>query len=176
MLCDTCRRTHLLDVHRESKVELEILESYLQIINKKRLQMDEITKEYDEMRDHIRNYTNQMIENLEQQRDEALQIIDERQHANDEMFWTRNGFDNGEKLDFFVSLAEIAKRKLSAKNITDKDLMELSDNLQTIPDVSEDLIESIEFSKLNLQLDQTIFGKELIRVYENKLTPTTVKT
>ncbi|CAF3816884.1 unnamed protein product [Rotaria sp. Silwood1] len=28
MLCDTCRRTHLLDIHRESKIQLDLLESH----------------------------------------------------------------------------------------------------------------------------------------------------
>ena len=48
---------------------------------------------------------NKLIHEIEQQRDQALQILNERQHSNDEAFWTGNGFDNGEKLDFFISLS-----------------------------------------------------------------------
>jgi hypothetical protein len=169
MLCETCRRTHLLDVHRESKIQLEILDSYLCSINKKRLQMDEIAREYDDMRQRIKDYVQKLIHEIEQQRDHALQILNERQHANDEAFWTGNGFDNGEKLDFFVSLLETGKKKLLAKNITDKDLMELSDNLQTMPDINEKTIESINFAQLILELDETFPMKQFIRICDQEL-------
>jgi hypothetical protein len=173
MLCETCRRTHLLDVHRESKIQLDILETHLHLINEKHLQMDKLTQEYDDMREQIKNYVDRLIHEIERQRDYALQILDERQHANDEAFWTGNGFDNGEKLDFFISLVEIGKKKLSAKNITDKDLMELSDNLQTMPNINEKTIESINFSQLNLELDETLSMKQFIHVYDNDLSTMT---
>jgi len=164
MLCETCRRTHLLDVHRESKLQLDLLESRIQLINKKRLEMDKKAHEYDDIRQRIDNYVKRLIHEIEQQRDQALQILNERQHSNDEAFWTGNGFDNGEKLDFFISLVQTGQKKLLAKNITDKDLMELSDNLQTMPDVNEKLIESIQFSQLILELDESFSTKQFIRV------------
>ncbi|UJR30216.1 hypothetical protein I4U23_017754 [Adineta vaga] len=166
MLCETCRRTHLLDVHRESKLQLNTLESRIELINKKRLEMDKKAEEYDEIRQRIQMYVQRFIHNIEQQRDQALQILNERQHANDEAFWTGNGFDNGEKLDFFNSLLRTGQKKLFAKNITDKDLMDLSDNLQTMPDVNEKLIESIQFTQLSLELDETYTNKQLIRVFD----------
>jgi len=125
------------------------------------------------MRQHIKAYIERLIHEIEQQRNQALQILDERQHSNDETFWTGNGFDNGEKLDFFVSLLETGKRKLLAKNITDRDLIELSDNLQTIPDVNEKIIESMNFAQLSLILDETLLKKEFIRVYDNDLSTMT---
>ncbi|CAF2367737.1 unnamed protein product [Rotaria sp. Silwood2] len=173
MLCETCRRTHLLDVHRESKIQLDILDSHLRLINEKRLQMDKISQKYDDMRQHIRNYVERLIREIEQQRDHALDIINDRQQSNDEAFWTGNGFDNGEKLDFFISLLETGQKKLSAKNITDKELMELSDNLQTIPDVHEETIESIHFSQLSLELDEKFPMKQFIHIYDNDIPTTT---
>jgi hypothetical protein len=167
MLCETCRRTHLLDVHRESKMQLEILDSRLNLINEKRLEMDKISQEYDDIRQHIKTYVERLIHEIEQQREQALQMIDERQHSNDEAFWIGNGFDNGEKLDFFVSLVDTGKKKLAAKNITDRDLMELSDNLQTMPDVNEKTIQSINFAQLSLALNETFSMKPFIRVYDN---------
>ncbi|CAF0839211.1 unnamed protein product [Rotaria sp. Silwood1] len=176
MLCDTCRRTHLLDVHRESKVQLDILDSRLRLINEKRLQMDNISQKYDDMRQHIRNYVERLIREIEQQRDDALHILNDRQQSNDEAFWAGNGFDNGEKLDFFISLFETGQKKLSAKNITDKELMELSDNLQTIPDVHEETIESIDFAQLSLELDETFPLKQFIRVYDDDVSTMTTNT
>jgi len=173
MLCETCRQTHLFDVHRESKIQLDILDSNLRLINEKRLQMNKITREYDNMREHIKDYMERLIYEIEEQCDHALQFLDEQQHANDEAFWTGNGFDNDEKLDFFVSLVETGKRKLSAKNITDKDLMELSDNLQTMPDINAKTIESIDFTQLTLELDETLPVKQFIRIYDNDLSTTT---
>jgi hypothetical protein len=166
MLCDTCRRTHLLDVHRESKLQLDLLESRIQLINKKRLEMDKKAQEYDDIRQRIENYVQRLIHEIEQQRNQALQILNERQHSNDEAFWTRNGFDNGEKLDFFISLVQTGQKKILAKNITDKDLIELSDNLQTMPDVNEKLIELIKFSQLILELDESVLTKQFIHVYD----------
>jgi len=164
MLCETCRRTHLLDVHRESKLQLTILESRIDLINKKRAEMDKIAREYDDIRQGIENYVQRFIQEIERQRDQAFKILHDRQHANDEVFWAGNGFDNGEKFDFFNSLLQTGQQKLSAKNITDKDLMELSDNLLTMPDINEKLIELIQFTKLILQLDETILTKQFIRV------------
>jgi hypothetical protein len=172
MLCETCRRTHLLDVHRESKIQLDLLESRIHLINKKRLEMDKQIQEYDDIRKRINNYVQHLIHDIEQQRDQALKILNERQHANDEAFWRGNGFDNGEKLEFFISLIQTGQMKLSAKNITDKDLMELSDNLQTMPDVNEKLIDLIQFSKLILELDESFSNQQLIRVYDQKETTT----
>jgi hypothetical protein len=164
MLCDTCRRTHLLDVHRESKLQLDLLESRINLINKKRLELDKTTHEYDDIRQRIDNYVQCLLHNIEKQRELALQILNERQHSNNEAFWIGNGFDNGEKLDFFISLVETGQKKLLAKNITDKDLMELSDNLQTMPDVNEKLLELIKFSELILELDESFSTKQFIRV------------
>lgn len=164
MLCETCRRTHLLDVHRESKMQLDTLDSHLRIINKKRFEMDKIANDYDMMRQQIETYVKRLVNEIEEQREQALQTINERQQANEEAFWTGNGFDNGEKLDFFISLLETGQKKLSAKNITDKDLMELSDNLHTIPDVNEKLIEAMTFAQLSLVLDETFSAKQLIRI------------
>jgi hypothetical protein len=164
MLCDTCRRTHLLDVHRESKIQLDLLQSRIHLINKKRLEMDKKAEEYDLIRQNIDNYVQNLINHIEEQRNQALQILNERQHSNDEAFWTGNGFDNGEKLDFFISLVETGQKKLLAKNITDKDLIELSDNLQTMPNVNEKLIELIQFSQLILELDESFLKKQFIRV------------
>jgi hypothetical protein len=172
MLCETCRRTHLLDVHRESKIQLDLLESRIHLINKKRLEMNKQIQEYDDIRKRINNYVQHLIHDIEQQRDQALKILNERQHANDETFWRGNGFDNGEKLEFFISLVQTGQMKLSAKNITDKDLMELSDNLQTMPDVNEKLIDLIQFSKLILELDESFSNQQLIRVYDQKETTT----
>ncbi|CAF0790988.1 unnamed protein product [Rotaria sordida] len=172
MLCETCRRTHLLDVHRESKIQLDILDLRLRLINEKRFQMDKITEKYDDMRQHIKNYVERLICEIEQQRDHALHIINDRQQSNDDVFWTGNGFDNSEKLDFFISLFETGQKKLTAKNITDKELMELYDNLQTIPDVNEDIIESIDFTQLSLELDETFPMKQFIRVYDNDISST----
>lgn len=166
MLCDTCRRTHLLDVHRESKIQLELLQSRLDLINKKRLEMDKHAEEYDNIRQRIDRYVQQVIHRLEQQRHQAMLLLDERQHGNDEAFWSGNGFDNGEKLDFFISLLQTGQKKLLAKNITDRDLMELSDNLQTIPDINEQSIDSIRFTQLVLELDQTFSNRKLIHVSE----------
>jgi hypothetical protein len=168
MLCETCRRTHLLDVHRESKVQLDLLESRIHLINKKRLEMDKQACEYDDIRQRIDNYVQHLIHEIEQQRDQALQILNQQQHIDDVAFWTGNGFDNGEKLDFFISLLQTGQKKLLAKNITDKDLMELSDNLQTMPDVNEKLIDLIQFSKLLLELDESFSTKQFIRVYHEK--------
>jgi hypothetical protein len=170
MLCDTCRRTHLLDVHCESKLQLDLLESRINLINKKRLEMDKKAQEYDDIRQCIDNYVQRLINEIEQQRNQALQILNERQHADDEAFWTGNGFDNGEKLDFFISLVQTGQKKLLAKNITDKDLIELSDNLQTMPDVNEKLIDLIQFSKLILELDESFSTKQFIHVYDQKET------
>ncbi len=164
MLCETCRRTHLLDVHRESKLQLTILESRIDLINKKRAEMDKIAREYDDIRQGIENYVQRFVQEIERQRDQAFKILHDRQHANDEVFWAGNGFDNGEKFDFFNSLLQTGQQKLSAKNITDKDLMELSDNLLTMPDINEKLIALIQFTKLILQLDETILTKQFIRV------------
>lgn len=164
MLCETCRRTHLLDVHRESKIQLDLLETRINLINKKRLEMDKRAHEYDDMRQRIDNYVQRLINQIEQQRLQALQILNERQHANDEAFWSGNGFDNGEKLDFFTSLVQTGQKKLLAKNITDKELMEISDNLQTMPDINEKLIELIEFSQLILELDESFSTKQFIRI------------
>lgn len=166
MLCETCRRAHLLDVHRESKQQLEILESRLDLINQKRLEMDQLSQEYDNIRRNINNYVDKLLYAIKEQRDRALQILDERQHLNDEAFWTQNGFDNGEKLDFFVSLLEIGQKKLSAKNITDKELIDLFDNLQTIPDIDEKVIKSMNFAQLSLKLDETIIEKQFIHVFD----------
>ena len=168
MLCETCRRTHLLDVHRESKAQLDVLEARLRLINDKRVEMEKLAHDYDQMRDDIRHYAEQCRHEIEQQRDQALQLLDERQHANDQSFWTSNGFDNGEKLDFFITLAENGKKKLSAKNITDRDLMELADNLQSMPDVDEKTIELIQFASLALQFDQTFPMKRYIHVYDQE--------
>ena len=167
MLCETCRRTHLLDVHRESKVQLDTLELRLRLINDKRLELDKIAGDYDQMRQQIGDYVERLMTEIEQQRDHALQTLDEQQHANDEAFWTGTGFDNGEKLDFFVSLVDTGKKRLAAKNITDKDLMELSDNLQTIPDVDEKMIESIHYTPLSLTLNETLLSKQYVRVHEH---------
>jgi len=164
MLCDTCRRTHLLDVHRESKIQLDLLETRINLINKKRLEMDQRAQEYDDMRQRIDNYVQRLINQIEQQRLQALQILNERQHANDEVFWSGNGFDTGEKLDFFTSLVQTGRKKLLAKNITDKELMEISDNLQTMPDINEKLIELIQFSQLILELDESFSTKQFIRM------------
>ncbi|CAF3816901.1 unnamed protein product [Rotaria sp. Silwood1] len=109
------------------------------------MEMDKITKEYDNIRERIENYVQKFINEIEKQRDHALQIINERQHLNDEAFWTGNGFDN-------------------AKNITDKDLIELSDNLHTIPDVDEKLIELIQFSQLKLEFDELLPTKKFIHL------------
>ena len=175
MLCEACRRIHLLDVHRESKLQLDLLDSNLHLISEKYRQMEKIKQEYDDMREMIQKYVDEMFYEIEQQRDQALQIIDERQHENEEAFWNGNGFDNREKLEFFISLADCARKKLSAKNITDRDLMELSDNLQTIPDIDEKTFEAIDFKRLELELDQTFPMPQLIRVNDsstaiNKLT------
>ena len=166
MLCDTCRRTHLLDVHRESKLQLELLQSRIQLINEKRAEMDKHAEEYEDIRQRIDRYVQQLIHQIEQQRNQALQILAERQHANDEAFWTGNGFDNGEKLDFFMSLLQTGQKKLLAKNITDRDLMELSDNLQTMPDINEQTIDAIKFSPLILEVDQTFSSTQFIRIVE----------
>jgi hypothetical protein len=166
MLCETCRRTHLLDVHRESKIQLDLLESHIRLINKKRLEMTKTTEEYNNIRQRIQNYVHRYTHDIEQQRDQALQILNERQRSNDDAFWKGNGFDNGEKLDFFISLVQTGQTKLLAKNITDKDLIELSDNLQTMPDVNEKLIESIQFKQLSLELDETFSTKQFIRVFD----------
>ncbi|CAF4669362.1 unnamed protein product, partial [Rotaria socialis] len=171
MLCDICRRTHLLEVHRESKAHLDILESRLYLINEKRLQMDKISLEYDNIRCQINAFVERLLHVIEEQRDDALRIIDERQHSNDEAFWTQNGFDNGEKLDFFISLLEIGQKRLAAKNITDKELMDLFDNLQTIPDIDEKVIESMNFSQLSLELDEACSRKQFIRVYDTDVSP-----
>jgi hypothetical protein len=176
MLCDVCRRTHLLDVHRESKLQLDLLESRIHLINNKRLEMDKKAEEYDNIRQRIDHYVQCLIHEIEQQRDQALQILNERQHSNDEAFWTGNGFDNGEKLDFFISLLQTGQKKLLAKNITDKDLMELSDNLQTMPDVNEKLIQLIQFSQVILELDETILTKQFIRVGDHQETTSQKKS
>ncbi|CAF1362906.1 unnamed protein product [Rotaria sordida] len=126
--------------------------------------MDKITKEYDNIRERIENYVQKFINEIEKQRDHALQIINQRQHLNDEAFWTGNGFDNGEKLDFFISLVQTGQKKLLAKNITDKDLIELSDNLHTMPDVDEKLIELIQFSQLKLEFDELLPTKKFIHL------------
>ena len=44
--------------------------------------------------------------------------------------------------------------------------MELSDNLQTMPDINEKIIESINFAQLTLELDETFPTKQFIRVYD----------
>ncbi|CAF0790034.1 unnamed protein product [Adineta steineri] len=173
MLCDKCRRIHLLDVHRESKIQLDILDTRLRLINEKRLQMDKITEEYDKMRQYIKISSKKLIHTIEQQCNQALERLDEQQNFNDETFWIGNGFDNGEKLDFFISLLDIGKNKLSRKNITDRDLMELYDNLQTIPDVNEKLIESMNFKELSLIVDDTFLKKPFIRVYDKDLSTMT---
>ncbi|CAF0851923.1 unnamed protein product [Adineta steineri] len=170
MLCENCRRSHLLDVHRESKLQLNTLETRIEIINKKRLEMDKKSEEYNNIRERIQNYAQRFIHQIEQQRDQALQIINDQQNANDEIFWSGNGFDNGEKLDFFNSLLQTGQKKLFAKNITDKDLMELSDNLQTIPDINEKLIELIQFTQLVLELDEKLLTKQFIRVCDTQET------
>ena len=166
MLCESCRRSHLLDVHRESKLQLDILESRLRLINEKRSELDHWARRYDEMRDQIRTYAEQCLHEIEEQRDDALRILNERQQLNDESFWTNNGFDTGEKLDFFVSLAETSKKKLAAKNITDKDLMEISDNLQTMPNIDDKALEAIQYHVLTLELDETMPSKRYIRLFE----------
>jgi hypothetical protein len=170
MLCETCRRTHLLDVHRESKLQLDLLESRINLINKKRLEMDKKAEEYDDIRQRIQTYVQRFIHDIEQQRDQALQIINERQRSNDEGFWRGNGFEHREKLEFFISLAQTGQRKLLAKNITDKELLELSDNLQTTPDVNEKMIELIQFAQLILELDETLSTKQFIRVCDDQET------
>ncbi|UJR16297.1 hypothetical protein I4U23_003203 [Adineta vaga] len=166
MLCATCRRTHLLDVHRESKFQLDILDSRLRLINDKRSQLNQMHQEYDRMKELIHSYTEKLMHTINEQCTQAFQILDERQHSNDETFWIGNGFDNGEKLDFFIALLDTGKRKLSAKNITDRDLMDLSDNLQTIPDVDENLLNSMTFSQVSLIVDETCFTKQFIRIGE----------
>ncbi|CAF1385658.1 unnamed protein product [Rotaria sordida] len=50
------------------------------------------------------------------------------------------------------------------KNITDKDLIELSDNLHTMPDVDEKLIELIQFSQLKLEFDELLPTKKFIHL------------
>ncbi|CAF1336552.1 unnamed protein product [Rotaria sordida] len=166
MLCEICRRTHLLDVHRESKLQLDLLETRINLINKKRLEMNKKSQEYNYIRQRIENYVQDFINEIEKQRDQALQIINEQQHSNDEHFWKGNGFENAEKLDFFNSLVQMGQKKLLAKHITDKDLIELSDNLQTIPDINEKLIEFIQFTQLTLEVDETFSTKQFIRVYD----------
>lgn len=166
MLCETCRRSHLLDVHRESKLQLEILESRLHLINEKRTELDHLARRYDAMREQIRTFAERCFHEIEEQREEALRILNERQQINDETFWTNNGFDTGEKLDFFISLADSSKKKLAAKNITDKDLMEISDNLQTMPNIDEKALESIHYQILTLELDEMMTTKRYIRLYE----------
>ena len=42
--------------------------------------------------------------------------------------------------------------------------MQLSDNLQTMPDVNEKSVESIQFAQLLLELDETFSTKQFIRV------------
>ncbi|MCC7160047.1 MAG: hypothetical protein IT281_11015 [Ignavibacteria bacterium] len=153
---------------------MDILESRLHLINEKRLQIDKISLEYDNIRRQINRYVDRLLHVIEEQRDDALRILDERQHSNDEVFWTQNGFDNGEKLDFFILLLEIGQKKLAAKNITDKELMDLFDNLQTIPDIDEKVIESMDFSQLSLELDETFSRKQLIHVYDTDVS--TMKT
>jgi hypothetical protein len=173
MLCETCRRTHLLDVYQESQTQLDLLDSNVRLINEKRFQLDKITQEYDDMREHIKKYVNRLIYEIEQQRHHALQCLDEQQHVNEEAFWIKNGFDNAEKLDFFVALVETGKKMLAAKNITDRDLMDLADNLQTMPDIDEETIESINFVRLTLELDETFPMKQLIRICDNDLSTMT---
>ena len=168
MLCETCRRTHLLDVHRESKAQLDVLEARLRLINGKRLEMERLAHDYDQMRVDIRVYAEQCLHEIGEQRDQALRLLDERQLANDQSFWTSNGFENGEKLDFFVALVENGTKKLAAKNITDRDLMELAENLQSMPDVDEKTIQAIHFAELGLQFDQTFPMKRYIHLYEQE--------
>ncbi|CAF3445314.1 unnamed protein product [Rotaria sp. Silwood1] len=166
MLCETCRRTHLLDVHRESKLQLDVLETRINLINKKHFELNKISQDYNNVRQRIENYVQNFINEIEKQRDQALQIINERQHSNNEAFWKGNGFDNEEKFDFFNSLIQIGQKKLLAEHITDKELMELSDNLQTMPDINEKLLESIQFIQLTLEVDETFSTKQFIRVHD----------
>lgn len=164
MLCATCRRTHLLEVHRESKAQLDVLDARLRSINDKRAQLDHTAREYDHMREQIHAATERLFHAVAQQRHEALQMLETRQQANEEIFWTSNGFDSGEKFDFFASLLHVGRQKLSAKNITDRDLMELSDNLQTIPDVDEKRLDGMDFSQLSLVVDESLFTEPFIHV------------
>ncbi|CAF1681936.1 unnamed protein product, partial [Rotaria sp. Silwood1] len=108
---------------------------------------DKITKEYDNIRERIENYVQKFINEIEKQ-----------------PFWTGNGFDNGEKLDFFISLVQTGQKKLLAKTITDKDLIQLSDNLHTMSDVDEKLIELIQFSQLKLEFDELLPTKKFIHL------------
>ncbi|CAF4626871.1 unnamed protein product, partial [Rotaria magnacalcarata] len=67
---------------------------------------------------------------IEQQRDQALQVLNERKKLSDKAFWKEIKFDNSENFEDFVLLIQTAQKKLSAKHITDKDLLDLSDSLR----------------------------------------------
>jgi hypothetical protein len=54
--------------------------------------------------------------------------------------------------------------------------MELSDNLQTMPDVNEKLIQLIQFSQVILELDETILTKQFIRVCDYQETTSQKKS
>ena len=167
MLCQKCRQKHLLDVHQQCQSRIEILHSCLQLVDDKHRDLQQVAQGYDRLRETIRVYVDGLMREIEQQRIQALQIIDERQHANEEAFWARNGFENMEKFKFFTSLLEAGKEKLFSEKINDRDLIKLSEDLQTIPDITEDTLASIVFPKLSVQFDQTIPIKQLIHLYDN---------
>lgn len=167
MLCQTCRKTHLLDFHEQCKNQIERLQSNLQSIADKRRQMDGVAREYDQLREKIQVYTNGLIREIEQQRQQALLKIDEQKRTNEEVFWSKTGFESREKFEGFLSLLETGKRKLSAQTINDRDLIQLSDDLSTIPDIYQDTINSIDFPKLTLQFEQISPIKQLITLATN---------
>lgn len=168
LLCDTCRRSHLLDIHRESKSQIDLLENRIGLINEKCSELNRTSEAHDFLQKRIQDYAKRIIHEIEQQRDHALQILNERQHLNNEAFWKGTGFYNKEKLDFFISLMQTGQKKLSAKHITDKELTELFDNLQAIPNVDQKLIESIQFVQLELDLDEACLEKTYIHIFDHQ--------
>lgn len=154
MLCQTCRQTHLLDLHQQCQSRVQILHSRLQWVHDKHRDLEQVAREYEQLRGDIQTYVDGLIREIQQQRDQVLQMVEERQRENEEMFWTNNGFENIEKFKSFIKLLATAKEKLSADKINDRDLIKLSEDLQTIPDITEETITSIIFPKLSVEFNQ----------------------
>ena len=177
MLCQMCRKKHLLEVHEQCKLQIETLHSSLRLIDDKRRQMEDVGREYDQLREKIHVYVDGLIDEIEQQRRQALQTIDEQQRANDELFWARNGLETKENFESFISLLETGEKKLSSPTIIDRDLMQLSDDLQALPSIhDEQTMASIDFAKLTLQFEQISPIKQLIHIKKKDSSTTDPET
>lgn len=161
-LCETCRQNHLLEVHRESSLRLKNLEYHWNIVLAKHEQLDRLNDQFERFRGEIQSFSQRLIQEIETQRDRALQRLAREQEDNEASFWALNGLTNKENLDSLKSLVETGKRKLAASNITDKELIELFESLSTIPVMDESKIGSIEYRNLLLEFDEKILRKKLI--------------